>query len=53
MDAVHRHVNHLDLAVDGEDLLDVFLQKARGRDIQTDLYPGELRHISPLRELRQ
>lgn len=32
VDAVHGHVNHLDLAIDGEDLLDVFLQKARGRD---------------------
>lgn len=27
VDAVHGHVNHLDLAVDGEDLLDVFLQR--------------------------
>lgn len=27
VDAVHGHVDHLDLAIDGEDLLDVFLQK--------------------------
>lgn len=27
VDAVHGHVNHLDLAIDGEDLLDVLLQR--------------------------
>lgn len=31
MDAVHGHVNHLDLAIGGEDLLNVFLQKAQQR----------------------
>lgn len=37
MDAVHRHVNHLDLAISGEDLLDVFLDDISGQSAQVDL----------------
>lgn len=35
VDAVHGHVDHLDLAVDGEDLLDVVLQEHQA-DIISD-----------------
>lgn len=34
VDAVHGHVNHLDLAISGEDLLDVFLQKHNGEPFE-------------------
>lgn len=37
VDAVHRHVNHLDLAISGEDLLDVFLDDISGQPAQVDL----------------
>lgn len=36
-DAVHGHVDHLDLAVNGEDLLDVFLDNISGQPAQVDL----------------
>lgn len=37
VDAVHGHVNHLDLAIGGEDLLDVFLDNISGQSAQVDL----------------
>lgn len=37
MDSVHRHVNHLDLAISGENLLDVFLDDISGQPAQVDL----------------
>lgn len=37
VDAVHGHFNHLDLAVGGEDLLDVFLDDISGQPAQVDL----------------
>lgn len=37
VDAVHGHVDHLDLAVDGEDLLDVVLDDISGQPAQVDL----------------
>lgn len=37
VDAVHGHVNHLDLAIGGEDLLDVFLDDISGQPAQVDL----------------
>lgn len=35
VDAVRGHVNHLDLAIDGEDLLDVFLQRHKAENVLT------------------
>lgn len=37
VDTVHGHVDHLDLAVDGEDLLDVVLDDISGQPAQVDL----------------
>lgn len=37
VDAVHGQVDHLDLAVSGEDLLDVFLDNVSGQPAQVDL----------------
>lgn len=37
MDAVHGHVDHLDLAISGEDLLDVLLDNISGQPAQVDL----------------
>lgn len=37
VDAVHGHVDHLDLAIGGEDLLDVFLDDISGQPAQVDL----------------
>lgn len=37
VDAVHGHVDHLDLAVRGEDLLDVFLDDVSGQPAEVDL----------------
>lgn len=37
VDAVHGHVNHLNLAVSREDLLDVFLDNISGQPAQVDL----------------
>lgn len=37
VDAVHGHVDHLDLAVRGEDLLDMILDNVSGQPTQVDL----------------
>lgn len=37
VDAIHGHVNHLDLAIGGEDLLDVFLNDISSQPAQVDL----------------
>lgn len=39
VDAIHGHVNHLDLPVGGEDLLDVFLKKGNE---DNNRHPGAL-----------
>lgn len=37
VDAIHGHVNHLDLSISGEDLLDVFLDDISGQPAKVDL----------------
>lgn len=46
MDAVHRHVNHLDLAIGRKYLLDVLLDNISGESAQVDLGGFRCRTLS-------